>query len=171
VGRDSHSSGPREPHPSCCTAAVPYRREEKPPCPALRVQFIGGVLDSAISPEAVAECTAMVDTGASHTAVPTSILDSIRAPYLDEVTAAGYDGSLVRLDLREASLVVIEPGWPLPARFSGLRVIALPDEGEILLGRDVLNQWVITLDGPAEVISCSGPSEPGSEEQGTAHGP
>ena len=34
----------------------------------------------------------------------------------------------------------------------GIRAIGSKESGEIILGRDVLNQWRITLDGPGEIV-------------------
>ena len=97
--------------------------------------------------------TAKVDTGASRTVVPLAVLNGVRAPHVGEVVVAGYDGAPMRVVLREVTLVFEEAHWP-PQRLSvleGMYVTPTPDS-EVLLGRDVLNKWVITLDGPEGVL-------------------
>jgi len=57
----------------------------------------------------------------------------------------GVTGGRVEVD---RYLVAIHIGSNL---IRGLHVVAAPVSNEAVIGRDVLNQLVVTLDGPAEV--------------------
>ncbi|PWU18972.1 MAG: hypothetical protein C5B50_07690 [Verrucomicrobia bacterium] len=89
---------------------------------------------------------AQLDTAADLTAVPANVLQDLGAVALDSMKVAGFDGILrtaptyvVRLAIRGCEPVTVE-------------VIKTPDESFILLGRDVLNQYRIILDGPQQTL-------------------
>lgn len=46
-------------------------------------------------------------------------------------------------------LIVIQIG---PFTATGIEAIAIADNEEPIIGRDVLNQFIVTLNGPAEVL-------------------
>jgi len=92
---------------------------------------------------------ALVDTGADQTVVPARLVTDLRLVERDAVEVRGYDGTartlstyLVRLQVRDLPPIDVE-------------VIASSDVPNVVLGRDVLNRYTITLDGPAGRLTVS----------------
>jgi len=114
-----------------------YNRQIAPPAPLVHV--------TVRSPErgtAVSDLPALLDTAADITVIPAHVAEELNLIALDETPIGGLDGRvslvstfLVRLELRESSPKVI-------------RVVASRDEPDVLLGRDVLNDFRVVLDGP-----------------------
>lgn len=93
--------------------------------------------------------TAFVDTGADATMLPIHILRRVGAEYIEPRYIRGVTG--VRT-LAETYLAIVHIGQqiiPVPA------IVALLRGEEAVLGRDVLNHLVLTLDGPAEMLGVS----------------
>lgn len=93
-----------------------------------------------------AEHPAQLDTAADVSVIPERIADDLRLEQLGEAAALGFGGHLVtvptflvRLQIRGAAAHVV-------------KVLASPDEPYLLLGRDVLNRFRVTLDGPNLVL-------------------
>lgn len=93
---------------------------------------------------------ALIDSGADATMLPKWILTEIGARSVGRKYLRGVTGSRELVGLY---LVVIH----MPTGISyGIRAVATIDSGEVILGRDVLNQWRITLDGPGETVEIEG---------------
>jgi hypothetical protein len=58
----------------------------------------------------------------------------------------GVTGARIEID---RYLVAIRIGTQL---VHGLSVVGAPEEADVVLGRDLLNQLIVTLDGPAEAV-------------------
>lgn len=86
---------------------------------------------------------AMVDSGADATMLPLSILEAVGATYKESMWMRGTAGGRVEVDLY---LVAIQIGSNL---IRGLHVIGIPNSAKAIIGRDVLNQLVVTLNGHA----------------------
>lgn len=86
----------------------------------------------------------LVDTGADATLVPAQIVHRLGLPAVDVVAVSGVDGLKQRATVH---LAWVELG-KLRVK---VRIIAFA--GEAILGRDVLNQCIVTLDGPGLTIS------------------
>jgi hypothetical protein len=89
--------------------------------------------------------SAMVDSGADATMLPLSILEAIGAFYKDSMWMRGSTGGRIEVDLY---LVAIRIGSNL---IRGLHVVGIPNSNETIIGRDVLNQLIVTLNGHASV--------------------
>ena len=89
----------------------------------------------------------LIDTGADCTLVPTPIVRQLGLPQIDVIGLTGVGGAKRRATVHAASI-----------EFGGVRllarVVAFPEEA--ILGRDVLNQAVVMLDGPGLTISVKG---------------
>ncbi|MDQ4076254.1 MAG: retroviral-like aspartic protease family protein, partial [Chloroflexota bacterium] len=81
--------------------------------------------------------TALVDSGADGTMIPIDILRAVGARYVETRQMRGVTGVAYTVDLY---LVTIQIGSHV---VRGIRVVA--QGAEPLIGRDVLNQLVITL--------------------------
>ena len=88
---------------------------------------------------------AMVDSGADATMIPLPVLNAIGAVYKESAWMRGTASGRVEVDLY---LAAIRIGSNL---IDGLHVIGIPASGEAVIGRDVLNQLVVTLNGLASV--------------------
>jgi len=86
----------------------------------------------------------LVDTGADATLVPARIVHRLGLPAVDVVAVSGVDGLKQRATVHLAWVELAE------LRVKA-RIIAFADEA--ILGRDVLNQGIVTLDGPGLIIS------------------
>ena len=88
---------------------------------------------------------AMVDSGGDASMIPLSILEAIGATYKESTWMRGTAGGRIEVDLY---LVAIQIGTEL---VYGLHVVSSPSTKEAVVGRDVLNQLIVTLNGPAGV--------------------
>lgn len=86
----------------------------------------------------------LVDTGADCTLVPVQVVRRLGLPFVDIVAVSGVDGVKQRATVHEASV-------ELGKLRVNARIVAFADEA--ILGRDVLNQGIVTLDGPGLTIS------------------
>lgn len=120
------------------TTRFAYDRRLAPPAPVVPARVVGrGSEDAVMLPM-------LVDTGADATLVPAQIVHRLGLPPVDVVAVSGVDGLKQRATVHLASVEVGE------LRVSA-RIVAYADEA--ILGRDVLNQGIVTLDGPGLTIS------------------
>jgi predicted aspartyl protease len=105
------------------------------------------VVDVALMPIArnrePVRMTAMIDSGADGTLVPLSQLRAIKAHRAGQVILRTVTGAPTVVDVYEVALQVG------PHLFSYVRVAADKHNTLIVLGRDILNHLVITLNGLA----------------------
>ncbi|MEM7131871.1 MAG: retropepsin-like aspartic protease [Chloroflexota bacterium] len=95
------------------------------------------------------QLNAMVDTGADATIVPKDILEELGLEQSDSLYIRGVTGHRTQVAVYD---VTIEIG---PFTFSAVPVVATPLGSEPLIGRDILNNFSITLNGPAQVVELS----------------
>ena len=117
-----------------------YNSTYSPAAPFLPIAVDG--YDPAKPPVIV---LAFVDTGADGTMLPEDILRAVGAEYEDTVQMRGVAGGMQRLD-RYTVRIQIESQV-----VHAVSAVATVAGGEALIGRDVLNHLVMTLNGPAEV--------------------
>jgi predicted aspartyl protease len=90
---------------------------------------------------------ALIDTGADGTFVPTEILEGLQAPLVYMTSVRSHLGeSLHRVAVHRVD-VVLFGSLRLPA----VEVVADDWGDSIILGRNVLNELRLYLDGPAEI--------------------
>ncbi len=87
----------------------------------------------------------IVDTGSDATMIPQRILKTLGARYVKEGTIRGVTGAHQPVSLY---LIGMKIG---PEDVHAVRVVGIPTGNEIILGRDALNQMIITLNGLANV--------------------
>lgn len=92
------------------------------------------------------ELTAIVDTGADARMLPVNVLEAAGARYVQTLSLRGITGQ--SLDV-ETFVTVIHLG---PHVVYGVQAVAMPTGSEAIIGRDVLNQLEITLNGPAQEL-------------------
>ena len=94
--------------------------------------------------------SALVDSGADATMLPITILNQVGARFLETRQMRGATGHRLTVD---TYLVTIN----LASRsIQGIQVIAMREGVEAVVGRDVLNQFEIVLNGPANVVEIAG---------------
>lgn len=119
-----------------------YDSTYAPPAPIVEIE-----IDGYHASLAIRGLWAMVDSGADATMIPLEFLKAVGATYKETLWMRSVSGVRVEVDLY---LVAIRIGAIL---LRGLHVVAAPAGSEALIGRDVLNQVVVTLDGPAAIVS------------------
>ena len=90
--------------------------------------------------------TALVDCGSDGTLIPLHILESMGAKLVDKAYIRGVLGH------RQAVKLYMIDLYLAGHKIYAVEVVAVGPDDEIILGRDVLNQLEITLNGPAGVI-------------------
>lgn len=118
-----------------------YNRQVSPPAPFVHVSIRPPNEGSA---EAV--IPAQLDTAADLSVIPGRLVDELQLLPLDSVSALGFGGHLMTLPTFLVEIRVRDLG-PVC-----VKVLASPDEPYALLGRDVLNRYTVTLDGPNLVL-------------------
>ncbi len=86
---------------------------------------------------------ALIDTGASGTVIPWSSVDRLNLQQVDQVKARGYDQKDFSL------LPVFSAHLTIPGLESLIvRVIPRESDEYAIIGRDVINRWLLELNGP-----------------------
>lgn len=119
-----------------------YLATYDPPMPALEIRL--GYPGEALT---LGPLTAIVDTGADGTLVPQSLIDEIRAPLVDDVRVRSPWGKW-----RYLQLFTVDIGIEV-LRLPAVEIVGDDLGNEIILGRNVLNQFKLLLDGPAGQIN------------------
>jgi predicted aspartyl protease len=95
------------------------------------------------------ELVALLDSGADGTMIPANVLRQIGARYQETRTMRGVTGARQTVDLY---LVTVQID---PHKITGIRAAAVTVGSEVILGRDVLNHLVVTLNGLAGVTEIA----------------
>ena len=103
------------------------------------------VIKMSVQARSSVEVIALVDSGADATIIPMNLLRKIGATYVKAQQMRGIIGRSQEVDLY---LVTIQISVH---RLPGIRVIAANPGTEVILGRDVLNHLIVTLNGLAGV--------------------
>lgn len=125
------------------TTRLAYDQRLDPPAPVVPVRISAPVGEEAVM------LPMLVDTGADCTLVPALIVRQLGLPQIDVIALTGVGGARNSASVHVAAVEL--GGLRLLAR-----VVAFTDEA--ILGRDVLNQTVVTLDGPGLTLSIAGAS-------------
>jgi predicted aspartyl protease len=114
-----------------------YSRDYFPSAPVVDIGIRSAPQGSEI------EIEALMDTGADATILPLSLLRRINAIYSETVNMRGVTGISQNV---QTFVIAVRVG---PHVIPAIRAIADKQGNEAILGRDVLIQLRITLDGPA----------------------
>ena len=114
----------------------PYDRVFSPPAPILPLE-----ITIPEEPQRRVQVDAQLDTAADISAIPARVVDEWNLEPVSEVTVTGYNAET-------ETLPTYTVGLELPqAHIRRIEVISIP-EPYVLLGRDVLNHFYISLNGP-----------------------
>ena len=111
-----------------------YDTNDKPPAPCLSIRVINPNTQASHS------ILAKIDTGASISVLPATLVTDSKLEPEGRVRVAGYDGSLKWL-----------PTYTVAFDISGYLLhdveVISTQRRSVLLGRDILNHFIITLHG------------------------
>jgi len=93
--------------------------------------------------------SALLDSGADATIIPITTLQATGARYVETRQMRGIVDTAYPVDLY---LVTVRIG---PHTIPAIRAVAAAPDTEPIVGRDVLNQLTLTLNGPAHVTELS----------------
>lgn len=116
---------------------LPYTSDYAPVAPVLPVSFVARSTGQASPAQ-----EGLVDTGSDITVVPVTLLDSIGALPGIVRTAVGLWGGRCNVTLYNVDVNI---GQHI-IRY--VDVIGSPEREEIILGRNLINELVLLLDGP-----------------------
>ena len=114
-----------------------------PAIPTLNLKLLFG---DNIYPEVL---TGLIDTGSDTSSIPIDILHSIQAKRTDSMNISTIIGTQIPVDLY---LVAVQIG---EHRIYGIEVVGNKQTDEIIIGRDILNQLIVELNGLAQVTTIS----------------
>ena len=87
---------------------------------------------------------ALIDTGAPFCVIPERLKDSLKLCKIDEIPIQDYNDRIIEDNAPVYSVhMTIPPLQPVIAQ-----VITRESNEYAIIGRDVINQWVLMLDGP-----------------------
>ena len=123
------------------TARFPYDTTRRSHAPVVSL-----TLTSPDFARSLTGVNGLLDTGADDTILPASLAAQLQLVVLGRVLGGGFGGQRVGLDV--VQVIVQLPGAP-PAL---LDVAVHPNETFVLVGRDFLNLFRVTFDGPNDVV-------------------
>jgi predicted aspartyl protease len=115
-----------------------------PPAPVVEI----GVCRPGNS-EPATTLIALIDSGADATMLPINAIRAAKARYLATRQMRTLAGQITVV---ETYLVTVTMG---PFQFPGIEAIASAENGEAILGRDILNQLEVNLNGLASAVVVS----------------
>jgi Retroviral aspartyl protease len=113
-----------------------YNRQFTPPAPFVHVTIRG---HTGIE---LTDLPAQLDPGADRTLVPYRFIEELQLIQLDELSIQGLGGQVISLPTFTVQMQIRH------LNFVTLKVTAHKNEPFVLLGRDILNQYRLLLDGP-----------------------
>lgn len=122
----------------------PYDETIAPAMPVLEIEIEGYQPDRERQ-----QVRVIVDSGSDATALPRMALIASGAVFKDFVRMRGVTGVSQQV---ERFLTKVYIGDVV---IRGVYAVALPAEDDALLGRDVLNELAVTLNGPAHVAEIA----------------
>ncbi len=125
---------------------VSYSKSYTPPAPVFQVKIAvpGETPDGTLR-------TALVDTGADGTFIPTSILEELELPIVYLTNVRSHLGEkLHRVSVHKVDFVMFDA-----IRLPNIEVVSDDWGSNIIIGRNLLNKLRIHLDGPNEIASVT----------------
>jgi len=118
-----------------------YAADYVPPAPSVEIRL--GIPDESLT---VGPLQALVDTGADVSIVPLRYIEPLSVPVDNRKYLRSQWG-----DRRQVDVYLLDVGIG-DIRLPLVEIVADERGSEVILGRDVLNKLVVTLDGPQRVL-------------------
>jgi hypothetical protein len=111
-----------------------YDTQVMPPAPFVETQVINPLTEETL------QLPGKLDTGAAMTVIPRDIVPTLHLEQMGDVLCQGYDGVETPRPLYYVALEVT--GYHIP-----MVEVTVSPRRDVLLGRDVLNHFILTLNG------------------------
>ncbi len=118
-----------------------YANTWDPPMPVLKIRL--GYPGNELS---LRPYTAIVDTGADGTILPLQLIDLMHAPMVDQVRVRSQWRGWQRMPMFTVDVGVGS------LCLSAIEVVGNEQDEEIILGRNVINELCLLLDGPSALL-------------------
>jgi hypothetical protein len=123
-----------------------YNPSVEPPAP-----FVYLTLTNPATSERLEKVPAQVDSAADRTVPPATVVNDLGLEAVGEMEIGGLGGKVQTLLLYGVALSIHD----CPPRLA--KVVAIEGEPWVLLGRDVINNYRIVLDGPRQSLEIDPP--------------
>lgn len=120
--------------------SFPYSRNYAPPAPIVNVTLHAQSEISTI---------ALLDSGADGTMIPYALLLRIGSKFARTYQMTGVTGRTERVELYFVDVAIGN------LKISGIKAVASQFSNEVILGRDVLNHLIVTLNGIESITEIS----------------
>ena len=114
----------------------------RPPAPVVEIEVRSPANLSVSSPE---QLPALIDSGADGSVIPEYLVHRLNLAQVGGIWVGGYDDSDEDLEFRPVYSIHFTIGTLEPFI---TRVIPRSTDDYITIGRNVINDWILTLDGP-----------------------
>ncbi len=114
----------------------------KPPAPVVLAEWRSPAHSRTSNPERL---PVLIDSGADCCAIPQRLIDNLHLYQVDECKVGGYDDE--EEDLLTKPIYSVHLTIP-PLQSRIIEVISKDSGDYALIGRDIINEWLLTLDGP-----------------------
>jgi hypothetical protein len=118
-----------------------YNPQLQPPAP-----FVFVTLRHPLTGAEVRDCPVQLDPAADRTVLPLSVVQTLALPAIGDLPIGGVGGTVEVMPLHAVLLGV----HTFPPRL--IEAVAHASEQWVLLGRDVLNEYRVVLDGPQPAL-------------------
>lgn len=119
-----------------------YAPDFYPPAPVLDVE-----VTDPLQTKKNQRIKCQLDTGADITVIPNKTISSLRIPLIKVIPVEDYQGKTEDKEVYLARIFFCN-------REFIVKIVATPEDTG-LIGRDILNQWIILLDGQEERFSLT----------------
>ena len=120
-----------------------YNEQIAPPAPFVSIELRSPASPANSKPD---QMTALIDTGAYGSVIPNSLVEKLNLCMVSEVEVGDYEASKEE-DFKTKSVYSVHLNIPnLP--FIIVEVTSFETEDYAIIGRNVINEWLLTLDGP-----------------------
>ena len=117
-----------------------YDKDETPPCPCINLSI------ESLFGAKVSEIKAILDTGATKTAVPTDVLDILKITQFPASKIYVKDYRDHESILYTYYIHILHPEFT----YRAVEVIGIDRGATMLIGRDIINRWRLLLYGPKQ---------------------
>jgi predicted aspartyl protease len=115
-----------------------YNNNVNPPAPFLEISFLTPISQNLKS---CIKSNAIIDSGASISVIPKRIAYELELKYIDEIKVKGFKGSESKSYVYPILITIKSLG-------NFITKVITWDEQYAIIGRDLLNKWLILLNGP-----------------------